>query len=54
MDEVVNIIDVVSIVNHVLGQIELDNIGIFLADINNDNVINILDIISIVNLILGN
>jgi agmatine deiminase len=54
MDNLVNIVDIVTVVNHVLGQVYLDGIGLSLADMNNDNVINILDIISIVNIILGN
>ena len=54
MDEQVNILDVVSVVNFVLG---LDNFTSYqqqIADMNNDNIVNILDIILIVNTILGN
>ena len=54
MDNLVNIVDIVTIVNHVLGQVPLEGVALGLADMNNDNVINILDIIAVVNIILGN
>tara|TARA_B100001029_G_C15039721_1_gene442720 strand:- start:402 stop:1793 length:1392 start_codon:yes stop_codon:yes gene_type:complete len=54
MDELVNIIDIITIVNHILGQVPLEGIALALSDMNNDNIINILDIISVVNIILGN
>jgi hypothetical protein len=48
-DGIINILDVVSTVNIVLGQAEwLDA-----ADYNSDGVINVLDIVSIVNIILN-
>ena len=48
-DTVVNILDVISCINIVLGITEpVDN-----ADLNNDGIINILDIVSLVNLILN-
>lgn len=54
MDNLVNIVDIVTVVNHVLGQVYLVGVAFSLADMNNDSIINILDIISIVNIILGN
>jgi len=48
-DGLINILDVVSTVNIVLGLAEWVNA----ADYNDDGVINILDIVSIVNLILN-
>ena len=48
-DGVINILDVVSTVNIVLGQAE----WVDAADYNSDGVINILDIVSIVNIILN-
>ncbi len=54
MDELVNIIDVVLVVNHILGEVDLNGTALLLADMNDDGIINILDIISIVNVILGN
>ena len=54
MDNLVNIVDIVTVVNHVLGQVYLEGVALSLADMNSDSIINILDIISIVNVILGN
>ncbi len=48
-DEIINILDVVSTVNIVLGQAE----WVDAADYNTDGVINVLDIVSIVNIILN-
>ena len=45
----INILDVVSTVNIVLGMAD----WVDAADYNGDNVINVLDIVSIVNVILG-
>ena len=54
MDGTINVLDIVSAVNHVLGlEILLDS-QIQISDMNNDGTVNILDIISIVNIILGN
>jgi hypothetical protein len=49
-DGVINILDVVSTVNIVLGQAE----WVDAADYNDDDVINVLDIVSIVNVIMEN
>ena len=48
-DGIINILDVVSTVNIVLGQAE----WVDAADYNSDDVINVLDIVSIVNIILN-
>ena len=48
-DELVNILDIITIVNIVLdGQYDEA------ADINNDGSVNILDIVALVSIILGN
>jgi hypothetical protein len=49
-DGMINILDVVSTVNIVLGQAE----WVDAADYNSDGVINVLDIVSIVNVIMAN
>jgi hypothetical protein len=49
MDGIINILDVVSMVNVVLDDVEHE-----LADLNDDGIVNILDIIILVNIILGN
>ena len=51
-DGTVNILDIVSMVNHILEDGELASEPN--ADFNSDSTINILDIVAMVNLILGN
>ena len=53
MDATINVLDIVSTVNYVLGLEVLSNNQISIADMNDDSVVNILDIIQIVNIILG-
>lgn len=50
-DGILNILDILILVNHILNieAIELDS-----ADINNDNNINVLDVLQLINIILGN
>jgi len=54
LDGVVNILDVVNLVQAILGLEELDDNQICNADINVDGVVNILDVVAIVQAILGN
>jgi len=49
-DEVINILDVVLLVNIILGSNEFESS----ADLNNDGIANILDVVLLVNIILGN
>ena len=53
-DSIVNIIDVVILINYILGQNNLTETQILLSDINQDEIVNILDIIQIVNIIMSN
>ena len=53
MDGSIDILDVVVLVNFVLGSDNPDNTQAMLSDLNNDGIINILDIISLINTILG-
>ena len=53
MDDSIDILDVVLLVNFVLGADSPDNSQENLSDLNNDGIINILDIISLINVILG-
>ena len=53
-DSVVNIIDVVTLVNFVLGSDTPDNCQLEYSDLNADGILNIMDIILAVNIILGN
>jgi hypothetical protein len=48
-DGELNIVDIVQVVNMVLGTVAFNDAG----DINSDNLINIVDIVSLVNLVLN-
>ena len=50
-DEIINILDVIILVNHILSPAAVELEG---SDLNNDGIQNILDIIILVNLILNN
>ena len=52
MDNAINVIDIVSMVNHILDFNQLENQSFNLGDINNDGEINVVDIIQVVNFIL--
>ena len=52
-DEIIDILDLVTIVNYILGEIILSDIQTYAADLNEDSLINIQDIIVIINLILS-
>ena len=53
MDGVINILDVVVVVSHIMGVDILSDNAQDAADINQDNNINIIDVVTIVNIILG-
>jgi len=53
LDGATNVLDVVQLVQYVLGNSDLTDEGILNADFNQDNVINVLDVVGIVNLILN-
>jgi hypothetical protein len=50
-DGIINVLDIISLVNHVLGMSILDDTCA--ADYSGDGIINILDIVGMVNYILG-
>ena len=52
-DSIIDILDLVQIVNIILGDTEPSGMMFYLADMNSDNIINIQDIILIVNTILN-
>jgi len=52
-DGVWNVVDVVLVINHLLGISELYDFQLLNADINQDGIVNILDVVSIVNIILN-
>ena len=52
-DQVVNILDVVNMVQAILGFEDLDDLQEAAADVNEDGVVNVLDVINLVQIILG-
>ena len=52
LDGGINILDAVTMVSYLLGDLEFNQQQLVNADINNDGTINILDIVQIVNIIL--
>jgi hypothetical protein len=53
-DEILNIQDIITMVNQILGSTVLEDCALEAADMNMDGIINIQDLISLVNAILGN
>ena len=51
-DENIDILDIVTVISHILGEQILIEVSYYAADINSDGIINIQDIILIINLIL--
>ncbi len=49
----INVLDVVTAINHLLNIQELDTDGRCRADCNGDTILNVLDVLGIVNVILG-
>ena len=52
-DDFIDILDIVIMVNIILGQYQPDTQEIITADLNNDNLINIQDVILLINIILN-
>ena len=53
LDESIDILDVILIVNIILGTLEPSNFQLEASDLNLDGVVNVLDIVQIVNIILS-
>jgi hypothetical protein len=53
-DETLNVQDLITMVNHILGSSPLADCALEAADMNADGVVSILDLITLVNAILGN
>jgi hypothetical protein len=51
-DMATNVLDIVQIVNYILGSVDFDDCTFDSADINSDGAANVLDIVAIVNVIL--
>ena len=54
LDETIDVLDLVVIMNSILGNNELSNVQTYASDINEDQIINIQDIILLINIILNN
>ncbi len=52
-DNTLDVIDVVLLVNYIIGQSEFNDYELFIGDLNSDSIINVLDIVSLVNEILN-
>ena len=52
LDGEINVLDVVTLVNYITGNLNLDDNAIDAADVNNDENIDVLDVVTLVNLIL--
>ena len=52
-DDIINVLDVVSVVGHIMGTNLLQPPYDQAADLNEDGVINVLDVVGLVNIILN-
>ena len=52
-DDIIDILDLVTIVNFILGDEDFSNLQLYAADLNEDSIINIQDVILIINIILN-
>jgi len=52
-DSIINVLDIISLINFVLGSDIPTSDEMMLSDLNQDGIINVLDIVSLVNLILN-
>ena len=52
-DMIVDILDIIIMIDIIMGNIEAEDYMIILADINQDNIVDIMDIINIINIILS-
>ena len=51
-DLAIDVIDVVILVNNIIGESDFTDLEFYAADLNSDQVINVLDVVTLVNLIL--
>ncbi len=54
LDSIINVVDIVFLVNAILGEQSLNADQMCQADSNSDGILNVLDIVALVNLILNN
>jgi len=52
-DNIINVLDVINLINYILGTTTPDECEYFISDLNYDSSLDILDIVLMVNLIFG-
>jgi len=52
-DGILNVIDIVNLVNYILGSGSLTDCQLEAADMNSDSIVNVIDIVNLVNIILN-
>jgi hypothetical protein len=52
LDGIINVVDIVAVVNHIMDTTLLTGSQLCSADVNSDAIINVVDIVAIVNTIL--
>ena len=52
-DGVVDVLDIVNLVNFIMGSAEPDDGEFLAADMNNDGILDVLDVVQMVNVIIG-
>jgi hypothetical protein len=53
-DGIVNVVDVIKLIGHILGDTPLGGYLLCNADLNGDGIVNVVDVVGVVNTILGN
>ena len=53
-DGIVNVLDVIGMVQYIIGETNFTDQQLLLADLNGDGGVNVLDIALLINTILGN
>ena len=52
-DSIINILDIVMLVNSIIGSLEFSELESCAADLNSDDILNVLDIVELVNLVIN-
>ena len=52
-DNIVNVLDIIPVVNHIIDVAPLTGWQLYAADLNNDGIVNVIDIVAIVDTIIG-
>ena len=52
-DNIINVLDIISLINYILGVVSPDECEFLVSDVNYDSNLDILDIVLMVNLIFG-